>query len=90
MIASRTSWYRYIRDILAEVASKFETVRPVKYSEILLLDQKIRDFRSEEPFYLVARNHDKGKDGVDTMNLLARFHLSMHKDISMCPLFLIK
>lgn len=36
--------YRFARDILSHVAEKMTSVHPVKYSEILELDRKIRAF----------------------------------------------
>lgn len=51
--------HRYVKEILTDVVSKLGTLRPVKYSEILALDQRIRAFGpSKGPILSYPQGYD--------------------------------
>ncbi|KAL5507683.1 hypothetical protein ACEPAH_5301 [Sanghuangporus vaninii] len=72
--------YRYLKEILTEISDKLGAMRTVKYSEILFLDQKIRQYDPQGILRLPI--HDSKSDG-DLDIIYRQMQLSMIKDSSL-------
>ncbi|OCB87167.1 hypothetical protein A7U60_g5682 [Sanghuangporus baumii] len=72
--------YRYLKEILTEISDKLGAMRTVKYSEILSLDQKIRQYDPQGILRLPI--HDLKSDG-DLGIIYRQMQLSMFKDTSL-------
>ena len=67
---------------MSEIVSKLNSTRAVKYSEILALDQKIREYDPQGIFSSVAREHIRDHTGYSLQGLMRLHQLSITKDIS--------
>lgn len=73
--------YRFIKEILIEVVVKLGTVRAVKYSEILALDHRIRDFCSKQILRPPAHGHEQHMHDGTVMNVMNQVQFEMLKDL---------
>ncbi|KAI5115972.1 hypothetical protein M0805_001503 [Coniferiporia weirii] len=72
--------HRFVKEVVTEVIQKLDSVRGLKYSEMLALDQKIRNFGPRELFKrcTTAMNHSNVYDGV--MPYLRRYMMNLSVD----------
>ncbi|KAL5512538.1 hypothetical protein ACEPAG_3191 [Sanghuangporus baumii] len=73
----------YIKEVLGEVIAKLNSARAIKYSEILMLDQKIREYDPQGIFSSNTRGY-RPDHSVDSIYSLVQLHqLSLMKDITL-------
>ncbi|OCB91784.1 hypothetical protein A7U60_g956 [Sanghuangporus baumii] len=75
--------YGYIKEVMSEIVTILNSTRAIKYSEILMLDQKIREYDPQGIFSSNARGYhtDHSVDGIYGPVQLQ--HLSLMKDITL-------
>ncbi|KAL5487656.1 hypothetical protein ACEPAI_5764 [Sanghuangporus weigelae] len=70
--------HRFTKEIVSDLVDRLTSARALRYSEILLLDQKVRDFRSDE----IVKVETKSRVRTDpsTRELLERLMLILLKE----------
>ncbi|KAL5483077.1 hypothetical protein ACEPAI_8306 [Sanghuangporus weigelae] len=73
----------YIKEVMSEIITKLNSTRAIKYSEILMLDQKIREYDPQGTFSSNTRGYhpDHSVDGIH--GLVQLHQLSLMKDITL-------
>ncbi|KAL5504537.1 hypothetical protein ACEPAH_7198 [Sanghuangporus vaninii] len=75
--------YGYIKEVMSEIITKLNSTRAIKYSEILMLDQKIREYDPQGNFSPNTRGSHPDHN-VDSICSLVQLHqLNLMKDITL-------
>ena len=74
--------YRYAKDIAMEVTDRLSAMRTVKYSEILSLDQRIRQYDPQRILRLPVNESAIGEDEEGWPVLYRKWILTLNKDSS--------
>ncbi|KAH8114455.1 fungal-specific transcription factor domain-containing protein [Phellopilus nigrolimitatus] len=78
--------HSYIREVMTDVVEKLNCARAMKYSEIVALDQKIREFSLRQPVgQSVEASSSKLRD-YDLKAYLDRYNLDLFKNITLLHL----
>ncbi|KAH8110513.1 hypothetical protein DFH11DRAFT_1547404 [Phellopilus nigrolimitatus] len=71
---------RFSREVVTEAVQKLGSARALKYSEILVLDRKVREFGPLQQFRRPGRTPDLNSDDGGVRGYLQRYMLNILKD----------
>ena len=72
--------YKFVKEIVAPIADKLCSTKPLKYSEIIEWDRRIREF---SPIYDYEQEHDLYPFVTNAVTFL----FTLYKEISTCQQF---